>query len=184
MHLLTPNWTDFTLSYSPATTLKEESLSSLPCFSPCSQRQRITTRVLWTSPSASSSTSSYSLSHLSLLWEDHSCNCLFHPFSRLSISITCFLSPSQFIVWSSPKLCSIFNHNTLPFSSLVSHNCTTNHLLQQECLTCRLWKCLVLFYLWAFTYSCLSSAILLQLVKENKYYSHAETDLYPILALY
>ena len=43
MHLLTPNWTDFTLSYFPATTCKEESLSSLSCFSPCSQRQRITT---------------------------------------------------------------------------------------------------------------------------------------------
>ena len=43
LHLLTPNWTDFTLSYSPATTCKEESLSSLSCFSPCSQRQRITT---------------------------------------------------------------------------------------------------------------------------------------------
>ena len=141
-------------------------------------------RVLWTSPPASSSTSSYPPSYLSLLWADHSCNRLFHPSSRLSISITCFLSPSQFIVWSSPKLCSIFTHNTLSFSSLLSHNCTLNHLLQPECLTWRLWKCLVLFYLWAFTYSHLSSAILLQLVKENKYYSHAETDLYPFLALY
>ena len=33
LHLLTPNWTDLTLSYSPTTTFKEESLNSLPSVS-------------------------------------------------------------------------------------------------------------------------------------------------------
>lgn len=53
----------------------------------------------------------------------------------------------------SSKHCSVFVHHTLPFSSLLSHNCSTNHPSYKGCFSCRLWKHLVLSHLWVFTYS-------------------------------
>ena len=185
LHLLTPNWTDLTLSYSPTTTFKEESLNSLPSVSHHVPKDK---GLQWQSPL---DLTFCLLLHIVI----HSVTCLF--FGKITLATVSSInspgcqSPSHTfclhpgLLFDSPQSSALLStHNSLPFSGLLSHNCTTNYLLQQECLTCRLWKCLVLFYLWAFTYSCLASTTLLQLVKESKYYSHAKTNLYPILALY
>ena len=156
------------------------------CLQPRSQRHRIKTRVTWDLTFCFILHIQLFTQALFLLLEDNSCNCPFHLFSLPLIYITHFLTVLVYHLIL-PNYCSVWTHHTLSFSSLLSHNCSRNHPLSQDCFTCRLWKHLVLCHLWDFTYSSPSSGytfvILQQLRKENKHYSHAELDLYPVPAL-